>query len=108
MDAAGLAWHKSVCRFCGTGCGVQLGIKNGRLVTIDVRGEAFLRGMVRRIVAALLAVGTGKLDPSAIPGLLVGDAPALDGEAAPARGLCLRRVVMGRHRTPNRTNAATG
>jgi nitrate reductase NapA len=30
-------WHKSVCRFCGTGCGVQLGIADGKLVAL--RGD---------------------------------------------------------------------
>ncbi len=30
-------WHKSVCRFCGTGCGVQLGMTNGQLVAL--RGD---------------------------------------------------------------------
>jgi len=70
--------------------------RDGSLVTIDVRADAFLRGMVRRIVATLLAVGKGKLDASAVPGLLTAGRPALRGAAAPARGLCLRRVVMGR------------
>ncbi|HID23446.1 MAG TPA: nitrate reductase, partial [Planctomycetaceae bacterium] len=37
MQAADVAWHKSVCRFCGTGCGVQLGIQEGRLVAL--RGD---------------------------------------------------------------------
>ena len=23
------SWHKSVCRFCGTGCGVLVGMKDG-------------------------------------------------------------------------------
>ena len=68
----------------------------GPLVTIDVRADAFLRGMVRRIVATLLAVGRGKLEASAVPGLLNAGQPALGGAAAPARGLCLRRVVLGR------------
>ena len=36
--------------------------REGRLVTIDVRADAFLRGMVRRIVAVLLEVGHGKMD----------------------------------------------
>ena len=27
-------WVKSVCRFCGTGCGVMVGIKNGKCVTV--------------------------------------------------------------------------
>jgi tRNA pseudouridine38-40 synthase len=68
----------------------------GSTVTIDVRADAFLRGMVRRIVATLLAVGTGRLEVSAVPGLLEAGRPALGGAAAPARGLCLRRVVLGR------------
>jgi nitrate reductase NapA len=35
-DAAGksdgIRWDKGVCRFCGTGCGVLVGTKNGRVV----------------------------------------------------------------------------
>jgi len=31
------SWHKSVCRFCGTGCGVLVGMKDGQVV--DVRGD---------------------------------------------------------------------
>jgi tRNA pseudouridine38-40 synthase len=77
--------------------------RDGSLVTIDVRADAFLRGMVRRIAAVLLAVGKGQLDPSAVPGLLSAGKPALRGAAAPARGLCLRRVVMGRRRENDRT-----
>jgi tRNA pseudouridine38-40 synthase len=70
--------------------------RQGAAVTIDVRADAFLRGMVRRIVATLLAVGRGTLEASAVPGLLTAGEPALGGAAAPARGLCLRRVVLGR------------
>lgn len=28
-------WFKSVCRYCGTGCGVQIGVKEGRVVTVQ-------------------------------------------------------------------------
>jgi tRNA pseudouridine38-40 synthase len=70
--------------------------RTGSQVTIDVRADAFLRGMVRRIVATLLAVGTGRLEASAVGALLTAGTPALEGAAAPARGLCLRRVVLGR------------
>ena len=70
--------------------------RTGSVVEIDVRADAFLRGMVRRIVATLLAVGMGRLEASAVPGLLTAGEPALGGAAAPARGLCLRRVVLGR------------
>jgi nitrate reductase NapA len=27
-------WVKSVCRFCGTGCGVMVGVKDGKVVTV--------------------------------------------------------------------------
>jgi nitrate reductase (cytochrome) len=30
----GVTWHKSVCRFCGVGCGVMLGTKNGKAFAI--------------------------------------------------------------------------
>jgi tRNA pseudouridine38-40 synthase len=70
--------------------------RDGSTVTIDVRADAFLRGMVRRIVATLLAVGQGRLEASAVPGLLEAGRPALRGAAAPARGLCLRMVALGR------------
>jgi tRNA pseudouridine38-40 synthase len=77
--------------------------RTGSMVTIDVRADAFLRGMVRRIVAALLAVGMGKLEASEVGSLLAAGTPALDGAAAPAKGLCLRRVALGRRdwRTEN-------
>ena len=72
--------------------------RDGHLVTIDVRADAFLRGMVRRMVAALIAVGVGKIDETAVAEALADRRPALAGAAAPARGLCLRRVVLGRRR----------
>ncbi len=34
MAQSGIEWHKSVCRFCGTGCGVMLGTKNGKAVAV--------------------------------------------------------------------------
>jgi len=68
----------------------------GQQVTIDVRADAFLRGMVRRIVAILLEVGRGKLNEMDVRTALAARRPALDGAAAPAKGLCLRRVVLGR------------
>lgn len=78
--------------------------RRGDEVTIDVRGEAFLRGMVRRMAWALIGVGEGRLDETAIKLALEASAtPAFQGAAAPARGLCLRRVVLGR-----RTRAMTG
>jgi tRNA pseudouridine38-40 synthase len=70
--------------------------REGRLVTIDVRADSFLRGMVRRMVAILLEVGLGKMDEAAVSAALAGRRPALDGAAVPAKGLCLRHVALGR------------
>ena len=76
--------------------------REGRLVTIDVRANAFLRGMVRRMVAVLLEVGLGNMDETAVRTAMAGPGPAFDGASAPAKGLCLRRVVLGRR--PGNTN----
>lgn len=70
--------------------------RQGSLVTIDVRADAFLRGMVRRIVAVLLEAGRGRIDEHTVARVLRDRRPALDGASAPARGLCLRRVALGR------------
>ena len=70
--------------------------REGRLVTIDVRADAFLRGMVRRMVAVLLEVGLGRMEETAVRTALAGSGPALDGASAPAKGLCLRHVALGR------------
>jgi tRNA pseudouridine38-40 synthase len=70
--------------------------REGPLVTIDVRGDAFLRRMVRRIAAALLLVGRGEVEVAAVAEALASRMPAFNGAVAPARGLCLRRVVLGR------------
>ncbi|MGZ6339860.1 MAG: tRNA pseudouridine(38-40) synthase TruA [Candidatus Limnocylindrales bacterium] len=70
--------------------------RDGSLVTIDVAADAFLRQMVRRIVAVLLEVGLGKMDREAVAAALASRRPALDGATAPAKGLCLRRVALGR------------
>src|SRR5690554_3571895 len=31
----GLHWQKAPCRFCGTGCGVMVGVKDGRVVAVQ-------------------------------------------------------------------------
>jgi tRNA pseudouridine38-40 synthase len=69
--------------------------KAGPLVTIDIAADAFLRQMVRRIVAALLEVGHGKTSQEAVAAALASTQPAFNGATAPAKGLCLRRVVIG-------------
>jgi len=68
-------------------------LRHGALVEIRVVGDAFLRRMVRSITAILLEVGRGKLAPRDVAGLLDAPSRALDGRAAPARGLTLEKVI---------------
>lgn len=69
--------------------------RSGRTITIDVVGEAFLRQMVRSIVAALLRVGRGEATSEEVWAALSRSGRAFAGDVAPARGLCLRRVSIG-------------
>jgi nitrate reductase (cytochrome) len=41
VDDRGVKWDKAPCRFCGTGCHVQVGVKDGRIVAIagDVKAD---------------------------------------------------------------------
>ena len=68
-------------------------IRRGDLVEVRVTGDAFLRRMVRSLVAILLEVGRGGLAPAEVTRLLSSPGRALDGRAAPARGLTLERVI---------------
>lgn len=34
-DSVGLKWHKAPCRFCGTGCGTLVGVRDGRVVAVQ-------------------------------------------------------------------------
>ena len=70
--------------------------RQGQVVMIDVRADAFLRGQVRRMVAALLEVGQGRLTATGLAAALAVGRPALDGAMAPPHGLCLRHVALGR------------
>jgi len=35
VAADGITWNKAPCRFCGTGCHVQVGVKGGKVVSIQ-------------------------------------------------------------------------
>ena len=79
----------------------------GDMITIVVVGDAFLRGMVRRIVAALIRVGGGHAGAADVAAALTSRKPAFEGEAAPARGLTLWNVPMGPERELTTTRATT-
>ena len=67
--------------------------RSGSSVEVRVVANAFLRRMVRSIVALLLEAGRGRLAPGSVAELLEAGERALHGRAAPARGLTLERVV---------------
>jgi len=81
--------------------------RRGDLVEVRVTANAFLRGMVRSIVAILMAVGLERLAPEAVDRLLAGDRRALHGRAAPARGLTLERIVYRSADNRTTTSAAS-
>lgn len=58
----------------------------------EITGNAFLRGMVRRLVAAMLRVGTGFWSTEDLAALLAGRDLSLAPPPAPACGLCLMQV----------------
>ena len=67
--------------------------RRGPLIEIRVTANAFLRRMVRSMVALLMEAGRGRLAPGEVEGRLDRGERALAGRAAPPRGLTLERVV---------------
>jgi len=73
----------------------RVGIRrSGRMVTVQVVGDSFLRQMVRRLVAALLRVGRGQATVDDVSAALRERRPAFSGDVAPPAGLCLWHVEL--------------
>lgn len=66
--------------------------RDGELVVCTVRADAFCHSMVRSMVGALLAVGSGRRAPSWPAELLAHDRRADEVSVAPAHGLTLVEV----------------
>jgi tRNA pseudouridine38-40 synthase len=64
-----------------------------RNIVIDVRGDAFLKNMVRIMVGTLVAIGRGQFGPERIDEVLASGDRARAGATAPARGLELVEVL---------------
>ena len=73
----GWVWDKAVCRFCGTGCGIQVATKNGKIVSVKGdpqspvnRGLNCVKGYFNakilygkdRLTKPLLRMSNGKFD----------------------------------------------
>jgi len=46
------SWHKGVCRFCGTGCGIMIGVRDGKVV--DVKGDEYAHNRGRICIKGIL------------------------------------------------------
>jgi len=66
--------------------------RHERIVLIDVRGEGFLRNMVRRMTGTLVEIGLGKRSPCEIRTMLAQGKDNPAGLTAPPQGLCLMEV----------------
>lgn len=62
------------------------------IVTVTVRGEAFLQNMVRIMVGTLIEVGLGRRPPTDVAALLEAPNRARSGATAPPQGLTLVEV----------------
>lgn len=69
--------------------------RRGDLLEVGVRADGFLHQMVRSLVGTLVAVGDGRLEPEAMPGVLRARSRAAAGPVAPPHGLTLLRVTYG-------------
>ena len=65
------------------------------LLHFEMTADAFLRGMMRRIVGNLVQVGLGKLTAAGFEEILRSRSMARSAPPAPARGLCLWCVEYG-------------
>ena len=86
----------------------EVGVKAVRdEIWIDVRGTAFLRGMMRRMAGALLEVGRGLRLVRDVGDLLTARRDEMHWSVVlPAKGLTLMRVRYGRHPVDNRKKGA--
>jgi tRNA pseudouridine38-40 synthase len=62
-------------------------------LAFDIEADAFLYRMVRRLVAAMIAVGAGRAPAGSLSCALEAPERAWQGKPAPARGLCLEAVI---------------
>ncbi|HSN25896.1 MAG TPA: tRNA pseudouridine(38-40) synthase TruA [Kofleriaceae bacterium] len=72
----------------------------GELLEVDVRGNAFLRMMVRILVGTLTEVGTGRRTPAQVAEILASKDRTKAGITAPAHGLELLAVHYDGTRVP--------
>jgi tRNA pseudouridine38-40 synthase len=112
--AAVLVGQHDFAAFRAEGCSARTTIRRIEALTLsdlspdepgvlafDVRGDAFLRHMVRIVVGTLVDVGDGRRQPSQLAGIVASRDRAAAGPTAPAHGLELIEVFYdGRRPRP--------
>lgn len=103
--AAGLQGERDFAAFRAAGCtaattvrridAIELSHPEPELLAIDVRGNAFLRNMVRIIAGTLIEVGAGRWTPQQVEEMLASRDRRRAGITAPAGGLELVAVSYG-------------
>ena len=99
--AAVLVGEHDFAAFRAAGCSAKTTIRRidaielveeGELIHVDVRGNAFLRNMVRILVGTLVEAGTGYRTPAQVAEILAGLDRTKAGITAPPQGLELVSV----------------
>jgi tRNA pseudouridine38-40 synthase len=67
--------------------------KRGAEIIYTIEADGFLRYMVRTIVGTLMEIGRGKVEPQAIEDFFALKRRSLRSPTAPAKGLCLVKVI---------------
>jgi tRNA pseudouridine38-40 synthase len=76
------------------------------VLALEVQGSAFMKNMVRIIAGTLIAVGRGRMTPEQVAALLQPTAlRSKYSETAPAHGLTLVHVTLGRLHSSERSAA---
>ena len=73
-------------------------VEDGELLYLDVRGEGFLKNMVRVMTGTLVEVGLKRRPVDDIPRVLRAGDRKKAGRTAPPQGLCLMEVWYGNSR----------
>jgi tRNA pseudouridine38-40 synthase len=72
---------------------IAIGEPDPHRIDVDVRGNAFLRNMVRILVGTLVEVGEGRFTASQVAEIVKSGDRTRAGQTAPAHGLCLVEVL---------------